>query len=191
MCKKPKIHQVLVVEGKDDTQRLRQYYQVDTIETNGSALSPETLEAIRQAQALRGVIVFTDPDISGQLIRQTIVEAVPGVQQAFLDREAAKPKHKGSLGVEHANFQAIDEALQAVYEVVEEDSAKEKIRPSQLMALGLIGQPSSSQRREYLSQSLKLGHVSGKQLGKRLNAFGIPYDKVCQVMQAYERSSHA
>ena len=69
MCKKPKIHQVLVVEGKDDTQRLRQYYQVDTIETNGSALSPETLEAIRQAQALRGVIVFTDPDISGQLIR--------------------------------------------------------------------------------------------------------------------------
>ena len=51
MCKKPKIHQVLVVEGKDDTQRLRQYYQVDTIETNGSALSPETLEAIRQARA--------------------------------------------------------------------------------------------------------------------------------------------
>ena len=57
------IKQVVVVEGRDDTKRLKETFgAIDTIETRGSAIDEATLERIRQAQAKRGVIVLTDPD---------------------------------------------------------------------------------------------------------------------------------
>ena len=61
------IKQVVVVEGRDDTKRLKETFgAIDTIETRGSAIDEATLERIRQAQAKRGVIVLTDPDFPGE-----------------------------------------------------------------------------------------------------------------------------
>ncbi|RHF44376.1 ribonuclease M5, partial [Lactiplantibacillus plantarum] len=97
-----KIKEVIVVEGKDDTKRLALAVDADTLETNGSAISEATLAQIKTLQASRGVIVFTDPDFSGERIRKTISAAVPGVKHAFLPRKAGVPtKAGGSLGVEH------------------------------------------------------------------------------------------
>ncbi|EPC52709.1 hypothetical protein Lpp123_08817, partial [Lacticaseibacillus paracasei subsp. paracasei Lpp123] len=77
------IKQVVVVEGRDDTKRLKETFgAIDTIETRGSAIDEATLERIRQAQAKRGVIVLTDPDFPGEKIRKTISRAVPGVTHA-------------------------------------------------------------------------------------------------------------
>ena len=74
---KEKIEEIIVVEGKDDTKRLKEVFDVDTIETRGSAINENILEQIEHAQETRGVIVFTDPDFSGEKIRKTIREAVP------------------------------------------------------------------------------------------------------------------
>ncbi|MDK6687836.1 ribonuclease M5, partial [Aerococcus sp. UMB8623] len=75
-----------------------------------------------QAQAVKGVIVFTDPDISGTKIRQAIQTAVPGVQHAFISREDARASSlRASLGVEHASEAAIRQALDRVYTVVDQD----------------------------------------------------------------------
>ena len=63
---KEKIEEVIVVEGKDDTKRLKEVFDVDTIETRGSAIDESILEQIEHAQETRGVIVFTDPDFSGE-----------------------------------------------------------------------------------------------------------------------------
>lgn len=63
---KPVIHEFIVVEGRDDTTAINRSVIADTIETNGSALSQETIEKIRHAQELRGVIIFTDPDFPGE-----------------------------------------------------------------------------------------------------------------------------
>ena len=103
---KMKIREVIVVEGKDDTKRINMAVNADTLETRGSAISDETLEQIEELQEKRGVIVFTDPDFSGEKIRKIIQEAVPGVKHAFLNRRDAVPDHKGSLGVEHASPEA-------------------------------------------------------------------------------------
>lgn len=65
---KPVIHEFIVVEGRDDTTAINRSVIADTIETNGSALSQETIEKIRHAQELRGVIIFTDPDFPGEKI---------------------------------------------------------------------------------------------------------------------------
>lgn len=63
---KMKIREVIVVEGKDDTKRINMAVNADTLETRGSAISDETLEQIEELQEKRGVIVFTDPDFSGE-----------------------------------------------------------------------------------------------------------------------------
>ena len=97
---KMKIREVIVVEGKDDTKRINMAVNADTLETRGSAISDETLDQIEELQEKRGVIVFTDPDFSGEKIRKIIQEAVPGVKHAFLNRRDAVPDHKGSLGVD-------------------------------------------------------------------------------------------
>ncbi len=108
---KLKIQEIVVVEGKDDTRRLQEVVDVDTIETIGSAINDEILMQIEHAQETRGVIIFTDPDFSGEKIRKTIMEVVPQAKHAFLPRQQARPKKQGSLGVEHASDEAILEAL--------------------------------------------------------------------------------
>ncbi|MDX5038838.1 ribonuclease M5, partial [Streptococcus suis] len=48
LTQKIKIQEVLVVEGKDDTANLKRFYEVDTYETRGSAISDDDLERIEK-----------------------------------------------------------------------------------------------------------------------------------------------
>ena len=61
-----KLKEIIVVEGKDDTTAIKRAVDADTIETNGSAISEDTIEKIKLAQHTRGVIIFTDPDFPGK-----------------------------------------------------------------------------------------------------------------------------
>ncbi|WP_174713958.1 ribonuclease M5 [Ligilactobacillus salitolerans] len=166
-----KIQEVIVVEGKDDTKRINLAVNADTIETRGSAISDEVLDQIDQLNELRGVIVFTDPDFSGEKIRKTIQAAVPGVKHAFLRKKDAVPDGQGSLGVEHASPAAIREALAHLY--TEVPDAQPVISQSDLLAAGLISGPKAKIRREILCEYLRIGYVNGKQLYKRLNLFQV------------------
>ncbi|QHX37079.1 ribonuclease M5 [Spiroplasma sp. BIUS-1] len=70
-----KIKQVVIVEGVTDTAKLKKIFgndNVDTIETNGLALSKNTLNFISDVNSTRGVIILTDPDGPGLRIRDTI-----------------------------------------------------------------------------------------------------------------------
>ncbi|AMB93747.1 ribonuclease M5 [Aerococcus sanguinicola] len=184
---KDKIKEVIVVEGRDDTRRLQEIFDVYTIETGGSALNETILDQIRQAQAVKGVIVFTDPDISGTKIRQAIQTAVPGVQHAFISREDARSSSlRASLGVEHASEAAIRQALDRVYTVVDQDAGVQAVDRSALLDLGLLGGKDAQQRRDYLAEQLYIGHSNGKQLAKRLQMFQIPIERVKEVMADYE-----
>ncbi|SFB31551.1 RNAse M5 [Lentibacillus halodurans] len=182
-----KIKEVIVVEGRDDTAKIRQAVDADTIETNGSAVNDTVIKQIRHAQAKRGVIIFTDPDYPGNRIRHMINQAVPGCKHAFLPRDAARaknPDHK-SLGIEHASIKAIRDALQGVYSLSEDEYAE--ITKEDLIAAGLIGGSKASAKRDRLGELLQIGHANGKQLLKRLNMFQITKDQfddaISQVMQ--------
>src|SRR5690625_3361364 len=98
-----KIKEIIVVEGKSDTVAIKRAVDADTIETNGSAISDETIEKIKLAQQTRGVIIFTDPDVPGRKIRQTIIDHVPHCKHAFLSKDEAKANNKTGIGVEHAS----------------------------------------------------------------------------------------
>lgn len=94
MTDKLRIEEIIVVEGKDDTRRIQEVVDADTIETIGSAINDDILEQIEHAQETRGVIIFTDPDFSGEKIRKTIMEVVPDAKHAFLSRQLATPKKR-------------------------------------------------------------------------------------------------
>ena len=171
MTEKLKIREVIVVEGKSDTERIHQAVNADTLETRGSAISDETLEYIEELHDKRGVIVFTDPDFSGEKIRKTIREAVPGVKHAFLNRGDAVPNGQGSLGVEHASPEAIRAALKNLY--TEEPEGQELISRQTLIEAGLMSGADAKKRRQLLGEYLHIGYTNGKQLHKRLNLFQI------------------
>lgn len=188
VTEKIKIQEVLVVEGKDDTANLRRFYDVDTYETRGSAINDDDLERIEKLNDLRGVIVFTDPDYNGERIRKIIMNAIPNVKHAFLNRDEAAPKSKSkgrSLGVEHASFEDLQKALSVVLGNFDDDNQFD-ITKADLMHMGLLMGNDSRKRREYLGEELRIGYSNGKQLLKRLELFSITLAEVEEAMEKYE-----
>ncbi|MHA8110639.1 ribonuclease M5 [Lactobacillaceae bacterium Melli_B4] len=180
-----KIKEVIVVEGKDDTTRIQAAVNADTLETRGSAIDDATLKLIKQVAAKRGIIIFTDPDFSGERIRKIVAKAVPTAKHAFINRQLAVPNHThGSLGVEHATPEVIREALANLY--TENVDATELIPRDVLLESDLVGGPSAKQRRQRLCDILNIGYVNGKQLAKRLQMFSITPAQFQQAMQQIE-----
>jgi ribonuclease M5 len=187
MKDKWKIEEIIVVEGKDDTRRLQEVFDVDTIETIGSAIDETILNQIEHAQETRGVIVFTDPDFSGEKIRKIIMEAVPNAQHAFLPRSQAAPKKKGSLGVEHASDEALKEALRKVVTPIgREEKVEEPLSRQLLASYGLIAGAQARARREKLGDILRIGYTNAKQLEKRLAMFRITEAELAEAMKIVE-----
>ncbi|WP_265458446.1 ribonuclease M5 [Enterococcus sp. HY326] len=190
---KPIIEEIIVVEGKDDTRRLQEVVVADTIETIGSAINDAILEQIEHAQETRGVIVFTDPDFSGEKIRKKIMEVVPDAKHAFLARRDAAPM-KGSyksLGVEHASDNAILEALKSVSTPLTAAEEAEQlnypiISKNDLLEFGLIAGDKAKERRERLGEILRIGYTNGKQLEKRLRMFRITPKELAVAMKQVE-----
>lgn len=179
-----KIREVIVVEGKSDTQRIQNIIPADTIETNGSAIDDETIELIEKAHQLRGVIVFTDPDFPGEKIRKTITQRIPDVKHAFISQKDAKSSGPGSLGVEHASRQAILEALdKASCREIEISCEDSDITFAFLNQHHLINGPGAKLRRQLLGDYLNIGYTNGKQLKKRLDMFSITQKEVVDALE--------
>lgn len=181
-----KINEIIVVEGKDDTTRVKMAVECDTIETNGSAINDETVEAIQHAAEVRGVIVLTDPDYPGNKIRKTIEQRVPTAKHAFIDAAIARNK-RGKIGIEHAPVEAIRDALLSVSSPFEHDS--ETVSKALLVDLGLIMGPHAATKRKDLCRHLRIGYCNGKQLFHRLNAFGITEADVLDALNLEYKES--
>ncbi|KUP04569.1 ribonuclease M5 [Bacillus coahuilensis p1.1.43] len=176
-----KIKEIIVVEGKDDTVAVQQAVNADTIETNGSAISSETIEKIKHAQEKRGVIILTDPDYPGQKIRKTIEQAVPGCKHAFIPREEAYGRNRKGVGVEHASKGSIQEALR--HALTMEAPTESFITKEDLLDAGLVAGPGSKARRERLGTKLRIGYINGKQLYQRLTMFQISKEEFSSAVQ--------
>ena len=178
---KPKIKEVIVVEGKKDTERIQLAVDANTIETQGLALEEETLALIEHAQKTRGVIVFTDPDYPGETIRKKIAQKIPGVKHAFITTAEGVPLHKGTLGIEHASVETIRRALKGLYDI--SDEKEPTVSKTLLREMGLMGGPHAKAFRIQLGEALRIGYTNSKQLQKRLTMFGITEEEVITAMK--------
>ncbi|MFB4165064.1 ribonuclease M5 [Alteribacillus sp. JSM 102045] len=179
-----KINECIVVEGKDDTIAVKRALDVDTIETNGSAIGEAVLKRIALAQQRRGVIIFTDPDVPGERIRRIVSREVPGCKHAFLTKEDALSPSKDNLGIENASVQAIRNAILKVREEtafpIEHNNS---VTRQDLIDAGMMGGQESQRRRERAGEILNIGYANAKQFLKRLEMFNIDRHEFARAVQ--------
>ena len=176
-----KIKEIIVVEGRDDTDAIKKSVDAITIETHGYGINKRTWQLIEKAYSETGIIVFTDPDHAGEQIRRRILEKFPDAKEAFLDREDATKD--GDIGIENASPESIRAALEKAHCSMEEGS--DIFSSDDMMQAGLIGQADSAQRRQKLGKMLGIGYGNGKIFLQRLNKFGITreaFEKALQEM---------
>lgn len=171
------INEVIVVEGTNDTKRLKSFFDVETIETHGLGLKKETIELIKQVNDKRGVILFLDPDTPGEKIRNRLNSEIPNLKNAFVLKEDARTKKK--VGIEHADKQTLEEALN---NLVTYSDSKQSLTQAEYNSLGLNGNEDSVSKREILSKQFHIGKCNSKTMFKRLNMLGITKQDIEKVL---------
>lgn len=174
-----KINEVIVVEGKNDANKLKSILDCDVIETSGTHLSKQVIETLKVIQEKRGIIVFTDPDYPGEYIRKKINDAIPNVKHAFIQKEKAKTTKK--VGVEHASKEDIEEALQHL--LTYHENNEETLSYVDYMDLGFVGFENSAKLREEVGKVLFVGKCNAKTLFKRINMLGLSKEEVEKVIE--------
>ena len=175
----PKIREILVVEGRDDTAAIKKSVDAITIETHGYGITNKTWKLMEEAYKGPGIIVFTDPDHAGEQIRRRIMARYPDAGQAFLDRDLAEKA--GDIGIENASPQAIRDALsKARYTVEESDNG---FTMDDMVAAGLTGQADSAQRRKTVGKILGIGYGNTGTFLKRLNKFNITEEELIKALR--------
>ena len=163
------VREVIVVEGRYDKNTLSQIVDATIVTTDGFAIfrDPERQEMLRALAQRRGIIVFTDPDGAGQVIRGFLNGIVDPklVKNAFVpdvpgkERRKSAPSKEGKLGVEGMTPEIILNALRASGATmggVETPKYGAGITKADLYALGLSGGENSAEKRKTLQKAYAL-----------------------------------
>ena len=177
-----KIREAILVEGRYDKNTLAQIVDAPILETAGFGIfkDKKQLALLRQVAEKRGLIVFTDSDGAGFVIRNHIKSAIPGkyLKHAYIpdiygkERRKAAPGKEGKLGVEGMTRDVILEALRQCGATIEgeEVPAGNAITKQDLMELGLSGGADASAKRLALLKKLNLPeHMSANAMLQALN----------------------
>lgn len=181
-----KIRQAIVVEGRYDKNTLSQIVDAPILETSGFGIMnhKENLELLRRIAKTRGLIVFTDSDGAGFVIRNFLKSAIAPeyLLHAYIPDVYGKEKRKdtpgkeGKIGVEGMPPDVILDCLRragATFEGEDCGCVSEKITKQDLMELGLSGGKDSSFLRKKLLNKLQFPeHMSANAL---LNALNVLY----------------
>ena len=185
-----RIREAIVVEGRYDKNTLSQVVDTVILETAGFGVfkNQELVALLRRLAEERGLIVLTDSDGAGFLIRSRLKSALPQdrVKHAYIpdvygkERRKRAPGKEGKLGVEGMTPAVLVEVLRRAGATFLEEGAggrgpKGGITKADLYALGLSGGPDAARRRQELLKHLKLPeHMSANALLPVLNAL---YDR--------------
>lgn len=182
-----KIREAIVVEGRYDKNTLSQIVDTAIFETAGFGIfkDPQQMALLRAVAQKRGLIVFTDPDGAGFVIRNHIKSAIDGayLKHAYIpeivgkERRKDAPGKEGLLGVEGVSGELILTALRSAGATFEDGvvSAEGGITKADLYELGLSGRPESSRKRHGLLAALNLPHHMSA--NAMLQALNILYTK--------------
>ncbi len=176
-----KIREAIVVEGRYDKNTLSQIVDAPILETAGFGIMKDKalLSLLRRVAQTRGLIVFTDSDGAGFVIRNFLKGAIPtGLKHAYIpdvygkERRKASPGKEGKLGVEGMPPEVILQALRRAGATVvgEAEAVPQGITKLDMMELGLSGGKNSSEKRLALLKRLGLPeHMSSNALLQALN----------------------
>lgn len=178
-----KIRQAIVVEGKYDQNTLSQLVDTTIFQTRGFGVMHDKalLELLRKAARTTGLIIFTDSDGAGFVIRNFLKGALPkeGVLHAYIPDIPGKEKRKrapgkeGLLGVEGMTKEILLSALENAGADLGGEAAKkpgDTITKFDLYTAGLSGRPDSAAKRAAFLEKLRFpAHMSANALLDALN----------------------
>ena len=177
-----KIKEAILVEGRYDKNTLSQIVDAPILETSGFGIfkDKKQMALLRTIAEKRGLIVFTDSDGAGFVIRNHIKSAIPGkyLKHAYIpdimgkERRKAAPGKEGKLGVEGMKPDVILEALRRSGATIEGEDVpvSRQITKQDLMTLGLSGGADASAKRLALLKKLDLPeHMSANAMLQALN----------------------
>ena len=177
-----KIREVIVVEGRYDKNALLQVVDAVIVETGGFSVfnNGEKLALLRRLAQKRGLILLTDSDGAGFVIRRYLKGAIPPeqIKQAYIPDVAGKERRKrragkeGKLGVEGMTPAVLLDTLRragATFEGEENTVPDAHITKADLLDKGLIG-PHSAEKRQALLKKLDLpAHLTPNAMLEALN----------------------
>lgn len=178
-----KIKQAIVVEGRYDKNTLSQIVDAPILETSGFGImkDKQQLKLLRRVAENRGLIIFTDSDGAGFVIRNFLKGAIDSkyLLHAYIpdipgkERRKPTPGKEGKLGVEGMTPQVICDALRKAGATIlgeESISGTGNITKQDMMELGLSGGRDSSVLRKKLLKRLDLPeHMSANALLQAVN----------------------
>lgn len=183
------IREAIVVEGRYDKNTLSQLVDTVILETAGFGIfrDREKLRLLRRIAEKRGLIVLTDSDGAGFVIRNHLKGALPKeqVKHAYIpdcygkEKRKRQPGKEGKLGVEGMRPEVLEAALltagATVLTEADKKSAPAPLTKADLYVCGLSGTPDSKTRRAALLHALNLPeHLSPNALLPVLSAL---YDR--------------
>ena len=179
------IQEAIVVEGRYDKNTLSQVVDTLILETGGFQIfkDPERMALLERAARRRGLIVLTDSDGAGFVIRNRVKGAIPAqfLKQAYIpdvygkERRKRRPGKEGKLGVEGMPPAVLEQVLRragATFLEGEGLSAPSgpPLTKGDLFAAGLSGGAGSAEKRRALLRRLELPeHMSANALLAILN----------------------
>lgn len=179
-----KIKQAVIVEGKYDVIKLSNIIDAIIIKTDGFGVfkNKEKQKLIRSMAQKNGIVVLTDSDGAGFVIRNFLNSSIPPEQiiNVYIPDIFGKEKRKtqvskeGKLGVEGVDEEIILQALTKAGVFCEENDNEQRrlIKNSDLYEWGLSGKPNSQEKRQKLLQKLDLPQrMSTSSMIKILNSF--------------------
>lgn len=189
------IREAIVVEGRYDKNTLSQIVSAPILQTDGFQImnNKEQLALLRKVAKVRGLIVFTDSDGAGFVIRNYLKSAIPAEQlkHAYIpdipgkERRKSAPGKEGKLGVEGMTPEIIIDCLRragATFEDAPNQEQTGQITKTDLFFLGLSGSPDSKAKRLALLKLLDLPeHMSSNAM---LQAINLLYDRdeLCRLV---------
>jgi ribonuclease M5 len=161
-----KISEAVIVEGRYDKIKLSNLVDTLIIETNGFEIfkNKDKIKFIRKLAEERGIIVITDSDSSGFMIRNFVSSGIPEdrIKHIYIpdiygkEKRKTSPSSEGKLGVEGID----DSVLIALFEKAGIKSAPadnaDRITTADLYELGLSGKPDAKQNKKKLLAALDL-----------------------------------
>lgn len=197
-----RIREAIVVEGRYDKNTLAQIVDAPILETKGFGLfkDPKQLELLRSVAKKRGLIVLTDSDGAGFVIRNHIKSAIPAkyLKHAYIPDVAGKEKRKaapgkeGKLGVEGMSPEVLLAALKNAGATIEGESTargNDQITKQDFVEFGLSGGLNASERRKRLQNRLHLPeHMSANALLQALNLL-LSREELAEIFREWDNEN--
>ena len=193
-----KIKEAILVEGRYDKNTLSQIVDAPILETSGFGIfkDKKQMALLCQVAEKRGLIVFTDSDGAGFVIRNHVKSAIPAkyLKHAYIpdilgkEKRKAAPGKEGKLGVEGMSREIILEALRRSGATIEgeESTSAHEITKQDLMELGLSGGADASAKRLMLLKKLNLPeHMSPNAMLQALNLL-LTLEELTNIVQTME-----